>query len=101
MQLASLELKAMLRNGMVAVAGAALVLGSFLVLTDASAAGRGGRGGGSHVGNQSARIGAQKSTTSRSTTSNKNNSSYGNNSGSGSNFGLTGPYIGTKFMGNL
>jgi hypothetical protein len=94
MQLASLESKAMLRNGMVAVAGAALVLGSFLVVADASAAGRKGNGGGNHAAPH--RVSGQKQTNTRKPTT----SSLTTPNGSGADFGFSGPFIGTKFIGN-
>lgn len=83
----------MFKNGMVAVAGAALVLGSFFIVTNASAAGRGGHGARAPVaraGGQSQKPTASRSGASRYTTSN----------GSGGNFGMSGPYIGMKFIGN-
>ncbi|MBN8974035.1 MAG: hypothetical protein WBF99_08475 [Xanthobacteraceae bacterium] len=88
----------MFKNGMVAVAGAALVLGSFFIVTDAFAAGRGGHGAarapvartGGHI---------QKPTVSRSGASQFGASHYTTPNGSG-NFGMSGPYIGTKFIGN-
>jgi hypothetical protein len=93
MQLASLELKAMLRNGMVAVAGAALVLGSFLVVADASAAGRKGNGGGNHVAPH--RASGQKQTNTRKPTTSSLTTPTG-----GTDFGFSGPFVGTKFIGN-
>lgn len=89
----------MFKNGMIAIAGAALVLGSFLVVSDASAAGRGGHGGGHHAVNHAARAGGQshKSTASRYTAPNRNNGNFGSNGG---NFGMSGPYVGLKFIGN-
>lgn len=78
---------------MVAVAGTALVLGSFLVVTDASAAGRGGHGARAPVakaGGQSQKPTASQSGASRYTTPN----------GSGADFGMSGPYVGMKFIGN-
>jgi len=90
----------MFKNGMVAIAGAGLVLGSFLVVTDASAAGRGGHGGGHHAVNHAARAGGQKSTGSRYTAPNRNNGNFGSTGNNGGNFGLSGPYVGLKFIGN-
>lgn len=84
----------MFKHGMVAVAGAALVLGSFLIVTDASAAGRGGHGAthtpAARAGGQIQRPTASRTGASRYTTPNTN----------GGNFGMSGPYIGTKFIGN-
>lgn len=84
----------MFKYGMVAVVGTALVLGSFFNVTDASAAGRGGHGGArapvAKAGGQTQKPTASRSGTSRYTTSN----------GSGGNFGMSGPYIGMKFIGN-
>lgn len=85
----------MLKIGMVAAAGAALVLGSFLVVTDASAAGRGGHGAArapvAKAGSQIQRPTASRSGASHYTTP---------NSSGGGNFGMSGPYIGMKFIGN-
>lgn len=86
----------MFKNGMVAVAGTALVLGSFFIITDASAAGRGGHGAArtpvAKAGSQIQRPTASSSGASRYTTP--------NSTGGGGNFGMSGPYIGTKFIGN-
>jgi hypothetical protein len=87
------EITEMLKIEMVAAAGAVLALSSFLVVTDASAAGRGGHGAGNHAvrtGGQIQRPTASKSGASRYATPNTN----------GGNFGMSGPYIGTKFIGN-
>jgi hypothetical protein len=83
----------MFKNRMAVVAAAALVLGSFLVVTDASAAGRGGHGAGNHA----VRTGGQgqKSSVSRYTAPNRINGNAGING-----FSMSGPYIGTKFIGN-
>jgi hypothetical protein len=88
------EITDMFRNGMVAVSGAALVLGSFLIITDASAAGRGGHGA-THA--PAARAGSQIQ---RPATSRTGASRYTTPNTSGGNFGMRGPYIGTKFIGN-
>jgi hypothetical protein len=74
----------MFRKEMV-VAAAALVLGSFLVATDASAARRGGAGPRNHA----VSAGGQKSTASRFSSPSRNG-----------NFGMSGPYVGLKWIGN-
>jgi hypothetical protein len=87
----------MFRKEVVAV-GAALVLGSFLVATDASAAGpRGVAGPQSPAVRPIVRpavspvinAGAQKSAASRLSLPSGN-----------SNFGMSGPYVGLKYIGN-
>jgi len=84
----------MFKNGIVAVAGAALVLGSFLIITDASAAGRGGHGA-THAPAVRADGQIQRPTAPRTGASH-----YTTPSTNGGNFGMSGPYIGTKFIGN-
>lgn len=72
----------MFGKGMATV-GAALVLASCLAATDASAARRAAQG----VRNHAANAGGQKAAASRVSPS------------SNANFGLSGPYIGLKFIG--
>lgn len=72
----------MFRKTMVTV-GAALVLASSLAATEASAARRGVQG----LRNPAVNAGGQKLSTSRVS------------AGSNTNFGLSGPYVGLKFIG--
>jgi hypothetical protein len=87
----------MFGKAMIAV-GAVLVLGSFSAATDASAGGRGGHGqrpsyavknGALHLGQ-------------RTKPSNYYNApSAGSAANNNGNFGMSGPYVGMKYIGNV